>query len=123
MLNNFQEVIIIFFSILITTVLIYYHWAAMLITHLTIRKTSMPFRTIEDLYYNTNFRISLLPNSAQEDDFAQSADPMFQKIYSERIKPHLQEYSAYPIQSIKDNINFIQNDYKTAVYTLYESAM
>ena len=95
----------------------------MLITHLTVRKTSMPFRTIEDLYYNTNFRISLLPNSAQEDDFAQSADPMFRKIYEERIKPHLQEYSAYPILSIKDNINFIRNDYKTAVYTLYGSAM
>ena len=83
----------------------------------------MPFTTIEDMYYNTNFRISLLPNSAQEDDFAQSADPMFRKIYEERIEPHLQEYSAYPILSNKDNINFIQNDDKTAVYTYYRSAM
>ena len=95
----------------------------MLITHLTIRKTSMPFTTIEDMYYNTNFRISLIPNSAQVDDFAQSTNPLFQKIFEERFKPHLQEYLDYPILSVEDNINFIRNDSKTAVYALYGTVM
>ena len=83
----------------------------------------MPFTSIEELYYNTNFRISLIPNSALVDDFAQSKDPLFQKIYEERFKPNLQEYLDYPILSIKDNINFIKNDYKTAVYALYGEAI
>ena len=83
----------------------------------------MPFTTIEELYYNTNFRISLTPNSAQQDDFAQSKDQLFQKIYEERIKPHLQEYLDYPILSSDDAFNLIRNDYKTAVYTLHGSEM
>ena len=83
----------------------------------------MPFTTIEELYYNTNFRISLTPNSAQQDDFAQSKDQLFQKIYEERIKPHLQEYLDYPIISNNDKSNFIKNDYKTAVYSLHGSVM
>ena len=83
----------------------------------------MPFATIEDMYHNTNFRISIQPNSAQEDDFAYSVNPVFQKIYEDRIKPHLQEYSNYPILTIKDNINFIKNDYKTAVYALHGTVM
>ena len=95
----------------------------MLITHLTTRKIVMPFTTIEELYYNTNFRISLTPNSAQQDDFAQSKDQLFQKIYEERIKPHLQEYLDYPILSSDDAFNLIRNDYKTAVYTLHGSEM
>ena len=107
------------FSILITAVLIYYHWAAMLITHLTTKKIIMPFTNIEDLYYNTNFRIALTPNSGELDDFSQSKDQLFQKIYDERIKPHLQDYLDYPIRNVNDNFNFIMNDYKTAVYTLH----
>ena len=95
----------------------------MLITHLTTRKIIMPFTTIEELYYNTNFRIALLPNSASLDDFAQSKDQLYQKIYEERLKPHVQEYLDYPILSINDNVNFIRNDYKTAVYALHGSVM
>ena len=83
----------------------------------------MPFTSIEELYYNTNFRISLVPNAAHEDDFARSVNPIFQKIYEDRIKPHRKEYLNYPILSVKDTINFIRNDYKTAVYALYGATM
>ena len=79
----------------------------------------MPFTNIEDLYYNTNFRIALSPTSAPLDDFAQSADQLFQKIYEERVKPHLQEYMDYPMITYTDIINFIRNDYKTAFYALH----
>ena len=78
----------------------------------------MPFTTIEDLYYNTDFRISVIPNSAQHDDFSQSTDQLIQKIYEERIKPHLQEYLDSRT-TMDDSINFIKNDFKTAVYALY----
>ena len=94
----------------------------MLVTHLSTRKMIMPFTTIEDMYYNTNFRISLVPNSAPEEDFSQSTNPLFQKIFEERFKPHLQEYLDYPILT-ETNINFIRNDYKTAVYALHGSTM
>ena len=83
----------------------------------------MPFTSIEDLYHNTNFRILGMPNSGELDDFSQSKDQLFQKIYEERIKPHLQEYLDYPILSSDDAFNLIRNDYKTAVYTLHGSEM
>ena len=105
---------------LIAATLIFYLWEAMLVTYLSSRKTIMPFNTMEEMYLKTNFRLALIPNSAYEDTFKYSSDPMIQKIYKERIKPHLQEY----LDNIVDNndlSHFIRNDLGTALYNTVES--
>ena len=51
----------------------------------------MPFTSITELYQHTNFRVVVLPNSADEDFFRYSTDPIIQKIYEERIKPFLKD--------------------------------
>ena len=95
----------------------------MLITYLSTRKTTLPFASITELYLHTNFRVVILPNSADEDFFKYSTDPIVQKIYEERIKPYLQEYLDYPILSNSDNIPFIKNDSGAAAYSLYGVSM
>ncbi len=37
---------------------IYWHWEAMLISFLQVRKTVLPFSSLEDLYENTDFNVS-----------------------------------------------------------------
>ena len=95
----------------------------MLITYLSTRKTIMPFTSITELYQHTNFRVVVLPNSADEDFFKYSTDPIIQKIYEERIKPYLQDYLNYPILSNSDTIPFIKNDFGAAAYSLYSVSM
>ena len=105
---------------LIAATLIFYLWEAMLVTYLSTRKTIMPFNTLEEMYLNTNFRLALIPNTAYEDAFKYSSDPMIQTIYEERIKPHLQEYLDYPNHN-SDLSHFIRNDLGTAIYNSVES--
>ena len=91
----------------------------MLITYLSTRKITMPFTSFTELYLHTNFKVVVLPYSADEDFFKYSTDPIIQKIYEERIKPYLQEYLDYPILSNYDTIPFIKNDFGAAAYSLY----
>ena len=95
--------------------LLYWHWEAMLVSYLATRKTVLPFHTLSEMYENTDFRLALIPSTSFEDSFKYSADPLWQKIYKERLQPHLQEYSDYP-DHLSDMVNFLRNDYKTALY-------
>ena len=102
-------------SILVASALLYWHWEAMLVSYLATRKTVLPFHTLSEMYENTDFRLALIPSTSFEDSFKYSADPLWQKIYKERLQPHLQEYSDYP-DHLSDMVNFLRNDYKTALY-------
>ena len=100
---------------LVAAALIYYHWEAMLVSYLSSRKTIMPFTSLTDMYLNTEFRLALIPATSYEDDFKFSADEIWQKIYTDRLEPHLKEYSDYP-NHLSDMIYFIKNDHATALY-------
>ena len=106
------------FSIVVAAALIFYHWEAMLVSYLSTRKTKLPFNTLTEMYQNTQFRLALIPSTSLEDDFKYSADPIWQKIYKDRLKPHLQEYSEYP-DHLSDMVHFIKNDFDTALYDAY----
>ena len=114
---NIMALIFFFFwnSILVASALLYWHWEAMLVSYLATRKTVLPFHTLSEMYENTDFRLALIPSTSFEDSFKYSADPLWQKIYKERLQPHLQEYSDYP-DHLSDMVNFLRNDYKTALY-------
>ena len=88
----------------------------MLVSYLSTRKTVMPFKTVTDMYKNTNFRIALIPSTTFEDNFKYSKEPLWQEIYKERIQPHLAEYNSH---GASDMIHFIRNDYSTALMDSY----
>ena len=55
----------------------------------------MPFESLEKLLQATNFKIAIIPESAQEDNFKLSSDPIKRKIYNQRIKPYLYDFDSY----------------------------
>ena len=44
---------------------------------------------------DSDFRIGLDPGSSYEDAFKYSTDPVWQKAYSDRIEPNLDEYAPF----------------------------
>lgn len=76
-------------------ILIYYHWEAMLISYLSTRFTVLPFNGIRELVENSDYKIGLIPGTSYEDTFKLSLDPIFQRAYSERISPYLEEYAPF----------------------------
>ena len=100
---------------MVTGLLVYYHWEAMLVVYLASRKTVLPFTNVENMYSKTPFRLAMIPDTSYVDGFKYSLDPRWQRIYNERIEPHLQEYIDYP-GHLSDMVNFIRDDYQTALY-------
>ena len=89
----------------------------MLVSYLATRKTVLPFENLAEMYLNTEIRLALIPSTTYEDNFKYSTDPLFQNIYNERLKPHLEEYKD--AVDMNDVIKFIINDFGTAMYDGY----
>ena len=109
---------IVFVSMLLAAALIYWHWEAMLVSYLATRKTVMPFTTVTDMYLNTDFRLALIPSTTYEDNFKYSKEPLWQRIYKERLQPYLTEYSSYE-NYLSDMVYFIREDTSTALIDGY----
>ena len=104
---------------LLALMFLHFYWEAQLISYLTARKTILPFKNVEDMYENTDFRIALIPSTTYEDNFKYSNDPKWVKVYEERFKPHIEEYMAYE-NYLTDMAHFIKNDYATALYDSFD---
>lgn len=76
-----------------------------LISALLNRVTILPFKDIQSLVQNTNYLISVYPDSAEEDRFRLSKDKFDQIAYEERIKPFLKDFD----KSYRGNITVIVN--------------
>ena len=70
-------------------------WNANLKSYLSTHKINMPFDSLEKLLKATNYKIALIPESTQEDNFKLASDPIKQKIYIQRIKPYLNYFDSY----------------------------
>ena len=44
-------------SVILAAMIIYYYWEAMLISYLAVRKTQLPFTTLEELAENSNYKV------------------------------------------------------------------
>ena len=75
--------------------LLYLQWEAMLISYLAKRVVSVPFDGISSLVTKTDFKIALRPGSNFEDAFKTATDPIWQKAWTDRIKPDLEDYKPY----------------------------
>ena len=70
-------------------------WNANLISYLSTSKRVLPFTSLETLIDSTNYRIALIPNTAQEESFKGHELPSRQKAWDERIQPYLEQYSFW----------------------------
>ena len=70
-------------------------WNANLKSYLTTKKINMPFDSLVKLLDETNYKIAVMPESAEEDSFKLATDPIKQKIYIQRIKPYLYDWGSY----------------------------
>ena len=64
-------------------------WEAMLISYLSARTITLPFKDIEGLMLKTDSKVFVLPYSAKMDSFRYSSVPILQRVYTERIEPNL----------------------------------
>ena len=103
--------------ILLAGIVIYYYWEAMLISYLSTRFISLPFTNIRDLVENSDFKIGLVKGSSFEDAFKLSTDPIWQKAYSERIEPFLDQYAPF----YEDLGGLALSDDSLAIYQDYGS--
>ena len=76
-------------------VVIYYYWEAMLVSYLSTRFIVLPFTNMKELLTNTDYRITMLRGTIQEDYFKASSDPVLKQAYIERIEPYLEEYFPF----------------------------
>ena len=67
----------------------------MLISYLSARTITLPFKDIEELMLKTDLKIVVRPSSAQMDSFRYSSVPILQRAYTERIEPHLQFFEDF----------------------------
>jgi hypothetical protein len=102
-------------TILLAGTLIYYHWEAMLISYLSIKVTALPFHSLKEMLEQSSYRLALMPGSAYEDAFKFSNDPLWQQVYEERIKPYLEEYMKYGV----DTTQLAMKGDDTALYNNY----
>ena len=70
-------------------------WNANLISYLSTSKTILPFTSLETLLDSTDYRIAIIPNTAQEESFKDHNLPIRQKAWDERIAPYLEQYSSF----------------------------
>ena len=61
----------------------------MLISNLSKRIVNVPFEGIESLIYGSNFKIAVLPGSAQMDFFRYTSNPAHKEAWQERIEPYM----------------------------------
>ena len=70
--------ICLIFSIMAASVLLFWHWEAMLISYLAIRKIILPFNNVEELFTTSDFKITLMKGTSAEQKFKYSNNPIWQ---------------------------------------------
>jgi hypothetical protein len=74
--------------------IIYWHWEAMLVSYLANRVIVLPFNSLAELSQTSGYRMYLSPGSAEEDSFKLATDPIWQKMWTEKILPYMDEFNA-----------------------------
>ena len=97
--------------------LMYWHWEAMLVSYLSTRKTVLPFTSIAEMYEKTSFRLALRPQTTYHNNFRYTTDALFRKVYHDRVKPYVMEYSQ--LSTLKDFTELITNESDIAFYNSY----
>ena len=82
----------LFNSITLFASVLYLLWEAMLISYLSARTITLPFKSIEELILKSDHKIFLRPYSTQMDSLRYSSNPILQRGFTERVEPNLPFY-------------------------------
>ena len=64
----------------------------MLISYLSKRTITLPFKDVEELMLKTDYKIFLKPYSSQMDSLRYSSVPILKRAFTERVEPNLPFY-------------------------------
>ena len=70
-------------------------WNANLISYLATDIINFPFDNLENLLKLSSYKIAVESGTYSEDYFRLSKDPIIQKAWTERIKPHLETLQPF----------------------------
>ena len=90
----------------------YYHWEAELIAYMSVRKINLPFENLKELSETPGFKLLLPKGSVFIDTFKNSDDPIYSKIWNEKINPF---YDDLPLA--EDVLTRLQNEPYSVVYS------
>ena len=107
------------FSVSLMGLLLYYLWEAMLVSYLSTRIISLPFRDVRSLL-STDFKLIALPGSYQADAFRFSNDPFWQKAWNERMKPYFGYTDEYGTRNHDLHMFMLDNE-DVAVYSIFHA--
>ena len=80
---------------MLMSILIYYYWEAMLVSYLAARIIVLPFTGIETLMADSEYLIAVWPGTYSQAVFESSIDPVWQKAWTERMEPYMDDYIPY----------------------------
>ena len=98
--------------------IIHYYWEGMMVSYLYSSETPLPFGSVKEMYEIADqYRLALKPNTAWEDDFKYSSNPLWRNVYSEKVLPHYNEYLDNPLYFL-DMAEFVKQS-NLALYLAY----
>ena len=66
----------------------------MVVSYLSIRIIPLPFKGIQDLVTDSNYKLITMPGSAFSDAFKYSKNPYWQRAWEERMEPALKDFEG-----------------------------
>jgi hypothetical protein len=95
---------------------LHWHWVAMLISYLSTRVVVLPFYSLAEMVKINDYRLYIEPGTSSMDAFKLSTDPDWQKAWTEKIEPYLEEYKS--IKGTKKAIELaIKSNPTLAIYS------
>ena len=98
--------------VLIGGMAFYYHWDAELIAYMSVRKINLPFENLKELSETQGFKLLLPKGSVHIDTFRDSDDPIYSKIWKEKVNPF---YDDLPLAD--DLLKRLKNEPYSVVYS------
>ena len=86
---------IAFASVLLAGILFYYYWESSLYSFLATRRSYLPFRSLNDLDKTSQYKLLTPKGTFLLDLFRYSNDPLYKKVWEEKMKPYVDEFPLY----------------------------
>ena len=92
-INNASRIIV--GTILFSGIVVYQCWEASLESMLAIKKADPPFQTLQELSKDSDYNLFTAKGTVYVDHFRYSKDPLYNKIWDEKMKPYVNEFPSY----------------------------
>ena len=113
-INVIVNAIFLCTSFLCGGLLCYFHWEAMLISHVAMRVTTMPFDNMQELY-DSDYKFSVRPGTSMWDAF-KNGNAHWQRIYKDKLEPFREEYKKVYVNDLDGMLKWMLENERSAVY-------